>query len=95
MSEVLRRYLDRLHQSARRSGLLSAFPTRTIRRLDIAKLEIVSPVLPTELIEKLIKSENGKVQFDLELNSQDEKPSGPHHFQLRGGWTRFASSSLY
>ena len=95
MSEVLRRYLDRLHQSARRSGLLYAFPTRTIRRLDIAKLEIVSPVLPTELIEKLIKSENGKVQFDLELNSQDEKPSGPHHFQLRGGWTRFASSSLY
>jgi len=73
MSEVVRRYLQRLHQSPRRSGLLYAFPTRTIKRLDITKLETVSLDLPTELLEKLIKSESGKVQFDLEIISRDER----------------------
>ena len=94
MSEVLRRYLERLHQSARRSGLLYAFPTRTIKRLDITKLEIVSPDLPAELVEKLIKSENGKVQFDVEISSRDERRNDliALYHTLRNGLARTAEA---
>jgi hypothetical protein len=94
MSEVVRRYLQRLHQSPRRSGLLYAFPTRTIKRLDITKLETVSLDLPMELLEKLIKSESGKVQFDVEIISRDERRNNliALYHTLRNGLARTAEA---
>jgi primosomal replication protein N'' len=95
MSEVLRRYLERLHHSARRSGLLYAFPTRTIKRLDIAKLTAVSPDLPSELLERLLKSESGRVQFDLDINSRDERKKAEQlalYHTFRNGLARTAEA---
>jgi hypothetical protein len=64
---VIQRYLDRLHHSARRSGLLYAFPTRSVKRLDLTRLRVADTSLPNEAITKLIRSEGGKLQFDLDI----------------------------
>src|SRR5437870_4904525 len=95
MREVLRRYLERLQHSVRRSGLLYAFPTRTIKRLDIAKLASVSPEHPYELLDRLIKSESGKVQFDLDINSRDEQRKSEQlslYHTFRNGLARTAEA---
>ena len=75
---VIRRYLDRLHRSARRSGLLYAFPTKSVKRLDLTRLRVADPSLPNEAITRLIKSERGRLQFDLDISQQesDEDATG-------------------
>src|SRR5262245_20068337 len=75
---VIERYLDRLHHSARRSGLLYAFPTKSVKRLDLTRLRVAGPSLPNEAITRLIRSESGKLQVDLDISQQefDEKTIG-------------------
>src|SRR5207249_7942634 len=68
---VIQRYLDRLHHSARRSGLLYAFPTKSVKRLDLTRLRVADTSLPSEAITRLIKSEGGKLQFDLDISQQE------------------------
>jgi very-short-patch-repair endonuclease len=72
---VIQRYLERLLASVRRGGLLYAFPTKSVKRLDLVRLRVADPGLPEEALTKLIKSEDGRIQFDLDL-SQHVSTSG-------------------
>jgi very-short-patch-repair endonuclease len=93
--DVLKHYVLRLHQSARRSGLLYAFPTRTIKRLDITRLEAVEPTLPQDVLEKLISREDAKIQFDLDVYDSNEGRSDEHaslYHVLRNGLARTAEA---
>ena len=68
---VIQRYLERLLRSVRRSGLLNAFPTRSVKRLDLMRLRAAGSDLPDDLLTKLIKSDGGKVQFELDLSERE------------------------
>ena len=68
---VIQRYLERLLASVRRGGLLYAFPTKSVKRLDLTRLRVANPGLPEEALNKLIKSEDGRIQFDLDLSQRD------------------------
>ncbi|HEV7923839.1 MAG TPA: hypothetical protein VGR14_00680, partial [Verrucomicrobiae bacterium] len=76
-SAVLQRYLERLHHSVRRGGLLYAFPTKSVKRLDLTRFQVAESSLPNDLLTKLIKSESGKIQFDLDISETNEQEDNP------------------
>jgi len=60
MQKILKKYLDRLHDSIQRSALLRAYPPKEISTLlDLHRLSKVDQELPTTLLETLIY-EKGK-----------------------------------
>jgi hypothetical protein len=96
---VIQRYLERLLRSVRRSGLLNASPTRSIKRLDLMRLKVAGSDLPDDLLTKLIKTDGGKVQFELdlserELGDEDEKesPEEALYYALTSGLARTAEA---
>lgn len=96
---VIQRYLERLLRSVRRSGLLNASPTRSVKRLDLMRLRVAGSNLPDDLLTKLIKSDGGKVQFELdlserELGDEDEKesPEEALYYALTSGLARTAEA---
>ena len=50
---VIQRYLERLLRSVRRSGLLNASPTRSVKRLDLMRLRVAGSNLPDDLLTKM------------------------------------------
>jgi len=88
---VIQRYLDRLHHSTRRGGLLHAVPTRSVKRLDLTRLRVADASLPADAITKLIRSEGGKLQFDLDISQRefeeqpDEQNAKPTLYAAPGG----------
>src|SRR5439155_16213150 len=99
---VIQRYLERLHHSARRGGLLYAFPTKSVKRLDLTRLRVANASLPSDAISRLIRSEGGKLQFDLNISKQefedeaDEQSAKPTPFPaLTGGPAKNAQQVLY
>ena len=99
---VIQRYLERLHHSARRGGLLYAFPTKSVKRLDLTRLRVANASLPSDAINRLIRSEGGKLQFDLNISKQefeyeaDEQSAKPTPFPaLTGGPAKNAQQVLY
>jgi primosomal replication protein N'' len=96
---VIQRYLERLLRSVRRSGLLNASPTRSVKRLDLMRLRVADSDLPDDLLTKLIKTDGGKVQFELdlskrELDDEDEKesPEEALYYALTSGLARTAEA---
>lgn len=96
---VIQKYLERLLRSVRRSGLLNASPTKSVKRLDLMRFKVASPRLPDDLLTKLIKSDGGEIQFDLdlsqrELGDEDEKetPEESFYYALTSGLARTAEA---
>ncbi|MEI7728383.1 MAG: AAA domain-containing protein [Verrucomicrobiota bacterium] len=80
---VLQTYLNRLHQTTRRSGLLQAFPTTGFKRMDLMDLALASPAIPRDLLVKLLRSEHGKVSFDLDLTEPAPGQANPQREMYR------------
>jgi Protein of unknown function (DUF4011) len=96
---VIHRYLERLLRSVRRSGLLNAFPTRSVKRLDLIRLQVADAALPNDLLTKLIRSDAGKMQFDIDLSQQEsgdgeekENPQETLYHGLTRGLARTAEA---
>jgi hypothetical protein len=96
---VIQKYLERLLRSVRRSGLLNATPTRSVKRLDLMRFKVAGSRLPDDLVTKLIKSDGGAVQFDLDLSQreladEDEKetPEESLYYALTSGLARTAEA---
>jgi len=99
---VIQRYLEQLHHSARRGGLLYAFPTKSMKRLDLTRLRVADASLPSDAISRLIRSEGGKLQIDLNISQQefeeevDEQSAKLTHYPaLAGGPAKNAQQALY
>jgi very-short-patch-repair endonuclease/DNA polymerase III delta prime subunit len=96
---VIQRYLERLLRSVRRSGLLNAYPTSSIKRLDLTRLRVADSGLPDDVLTKLIKSDEGRVQFELDLSerelaaeNQKESPEEALYYALTRGLARTAEA---
>jgi hypothetical protein len=96
---VIQRYLERLLRSVRRSGLLHAYPTKSVKRLDLMRLRVADSRLPDEFLTKLIRSDGGKIEFNLDLsqrefNDDDEKesPQEALYYALTSGLARTAEA---
>ena len=69
MQKIIKKYLDRLHESLNRSALLSAFPPkRSTSRLDLHRLSCLDKDLPTELLELLIYSKNASISLQFKYD---------------------------
>ena len=69
MQKIIKKYLDRLHESLNRSALLSAFPPkRSTSRLDLHRLSCLDKDLPTELLELLIYSKNASIPLQFKYD---------------------------
>jgi very-short-patch-repair endonuclease/DNA polymerase III delta prime subunit len=96
---VIQRYLERLLRSVRRSGLLNASPTRSVKRLDLMRLRVADFDLPDDFLTKLIKTDGGKVQFELDLSQRElddedakESPEEALYYALTSGLARTAEA---
>jgi primosomal replication protein N'' len=96
---VIQKYLERLLRSVRRSGLLNATPTKSIKRIDLMRFKVADLRLPEDLLTKLIKSDAGEIQFDLDLSQrefgdEDEKetPEESFYYALTSGLARTAEA---
>jgi len=58
---VLSHYIDRLSRGVTRSAVLKAFPTRTVKRIDLARFSIASPAadpaIPDAMVQALVRPE--------------------------------------
>jgi very-short-patch-repair endonuclease len=54
ISNTLETLIDRLLQSVNRSALLKAFPTKSIKRVDLERLRIISPDAPEQTVRGLL-----------------------------------------
>ncbi|MFQ5788103.1 MAG: AAA domain-containing protein, partial [Thermodesulfobacteriota bacterium] len=69
MQKIIKKYLDRLHESLNRSALLSAFPPkRSTSRLDLHRLSCLDKDLPTEFLELLIYSKNASIPLQFKYD---------------------------
>jgi very-short-patch-repair endonuclease len=98
-NRVIERYLERLLRSVRRSGLLYASPTRSVKRLDLMRLLVADHDLPDALLTKLIKSDGGKIQFEVDLSERElgdevekETPQEALYYALTNGLARTAEA---
>jgi hypothetical protein len=55
--QVISKFIQRLLSSVSRSAVLKAFPTRTVKRIDLARFHIAHPEAPGKLVQALVKPE--------------------------------------
>ena len=73
MQKIIKKYLDRLHESLNRSALLSAFPPkRATSRLDLHRLSCLDKDLPTEFLELLIYNKNASITLQFKYDELTE-----------------------
>jgi len=65
LSKTLESFISRLLQGVSRSPLLKAFPTKTVKRIDLERLRIITDDAPERLIAGLL-SPSGRVRFQFE-----------------------------
>jgi len=54
---VVSTYINRLFGGVGRSAILKAFPTRTVKRIDLARFRIADDRAPEQLVESLVSPE--------------------------------------
>lgn len=92
---VLGRYLERLHQSARRGGLLQAYPTQGVKRIDLARFSLLSPTTPGDIVTRLLHSEHGKINLDLDISEPargEQNPQRDLYLNLATGLARVSDA---
>jgi len=55
--QAVSHYIQRLLSAVNQSAILKAFPTQTIKRIDLARLRIAQPEAPERLVETLVRPE--------------------------------------
>lgn len=63
-TQVLTHYIDRLTRGVSRSAVLRAFPTRTIKRIDLDRFTVAGEGAPNALVGALVQPE-GRYRLDL------------------------------